>query len=351
MDVDRFITSNEASWHRLEQLTAEAGRGRARLGPAKVDELVQLYQRASTNLSHARTQQADPALIARLTRLVANARGVLYGTRSRSWAGVARFFTTSFPAAVWHARRFVAASALLLFVPAALMGVWLAASDVALDAAAPDALREAYVEDDFEAYYSSAPAGEFATAVTVNNIQVGFLAFASGILLCVVTAFILVNNGANVGQAAGLFAAAGEQSKFYGLILPHGLLELSAIVVAGGAGLAIGWAIVDPGDRSRTEALAEQGRRSAVIALGLMLAFIVAGSIEGFVTPSRLPTSMRIAIGATVFLAFWAYVIVLGRRAAALGYTGAFGEHDRLEKQRARERQRGTPPTLPSSSL
>ena len=103
------------------------------------------------------------------------------------------------------------------------------------------------MEDDFEAYYSSAPAGEFATAVTVNNIQVGFLAFASGILLCVVTAFILVNNGANVGQAAGLFAAAGEQSKFYGLILPHGLLELSAIVVAGGAGLAIGWAIVDPG--------------------------------------------------------------------------------------------------------
>ena len=153
------------------------------------------------------------------------------------------------------------------------------------------------MEEDFEAYYSSAPAGEFATSVTVNNIQVGFLAFASGILVCVLTAFILVTNGANVGQAAGLFAAVGQQPKFYGLILPHGLLELSAIVVAGGAGLAIGWAIVDPGDRSRREALAEQGRRSAVIALGLMLAFIVAGTIEGFVTPSGLPTSMRVGIG------------------------------------------------------
>jgi uncharacterized membrane protein SpoIIM required for sporulation len=336
VDVDRFITSNQASWQRLEQLTSAAGGARARLRPAEVDELVQLYQRASTHLSHARTQEADPALVARLTRLVANARGALYGTRARSFAGAARFFTTSFPAAVWHARRFVLASALLLFVPAALMGVWLAASDAAVDAAAPDALREAYVEEDFEAYYSSAPAGEFATAVTVNNIQVGFLAFASGIFLCVATAFILVNNGANVGQAAGLFAAAGQQSKFYGLILPHGLLELSAIVVAGGAGLAIGWAIIDPGDRTRTEALAEQGRRSAVIALGLMLAFIVAGTIEGFVTPSGLPTSMRIAIGASVFVAFWTYVVVLGRRAAALGYTGAFGEHERLEKQRAR---------------
>ncbi len=336
MDVDRFITTNQHSWARLEQLAASASGG-ARLAPAQVDELVQLYQRASTHLSHARTQDADPALVARLTRLVATSGGVLYGTRSRSLAGTARFFTTSFPAAVWHARRFVLASALLLLVPAILVGTWLAQSDVALEASAPDAVRAAYVEDDFEAYYSSAPASQFAASVTVNNIQVGFMAFAAGILVCVVTAFILVLNGANIGQAAGLFAAVGEQPKFYGLILPHGLLELSAIIVAGGAGLAVGWAIVDPGDRTRGDALADQGRRSAVIALGLMLAFVVAGAIEGFVTPSGLPTAMRIAIGTTVFVAFWTYVAVLGRRAAALGYTGAFGEHDALEKQRARQ--------------
>ena len=209
---------------------------------------MQLYQRASTHLSHARTQQADPALIARLTRLVANAGGVLYGTRSRSLDGRRPLLHHQLPGrGVARAAVRAGVRARSCSCPAALMGVWLARSDVALEAAAPDALREAYVEEDFEAYYSSAPAGEFATAVTVNNIQVGFLAFASGILLCVVTAFILVNNGANVGQAAGLFAAAGQQSKFYGLILPHGLLELSAIVVAGGAGLAIGWAIIDPG--------------------------------------------------------------------------------------------------------
>ena len=185
------------------------------------------------------------------------------------------------------------------------------------------------MEEDFESYYSSAPASQFATEVTVNNIQVGFLAFAFGILLCVPTAFVLAMNGANLGWAAGLFAAVGQQPKFYGLILPHGLLELSAIVVAGAAGLAVGWAIVDPGDRPRTEALAEQGRRSAVIALGLALAFIVAGTIEGFVTPSGLHTSVRVAIGIAACLAFWTYVVVLGRRAASEGYTGAFGEHER----------------------
>lgn len=337
MDVDRFITTHQASWARLEQLTAAAGAAGSRLQPAEVDELVQLYQRASTHLSHARTQRADPALVARLTRLVAGAGGVLYSARSRSLAGAARFFTISFPAAVWHARRFLVAAALLLLVPAVVLGAWLARSDAALEASAPDAVREAYVEDDFEAYYSSSPAGEFATSVTVNNIQVGFLAFAAGILV-VVTPFVLAYNGANLGMAAGLFAAVGQSAKFYGLILPHGLLELSAIVVAGGAGLAVGWSLIDPGDRTRGQALAEQGRRSAVIALGLMLAFVVAGAIEGFVTPSGLPTSMRVGIGTVVFVAFWTYVLVLGRRAASLGYTGAFGEHEALERAHARDR-------------
>jgi uncharacterized membrane protein SpoIIM required for sporulation len=331
VDVDRFILRNQDSWARLEHLTT-AARGRRGLSPAEVDELVQLYQRASAHLSHARTEGADPALVVRLTRLVAAASHVLYGSRSRSLRGVARFFTTSFPAAAWHLRRFVVAAALLLLVPAAVVAVWLASSDAALEASAPDAVRQAYVEEDFEAYYSSSPAGQFATQVTVNNIQVAILAFAAGILGCVVTAYILAFNGANVGVAAGLFAAVGEQPKFWGLILPHGVLELSAVIVAGAAGLAIGWAVIAPGDRTRGEALAQEGRRAAVVVLGLMLAFVVAGTIEGFVTPSALPTAVRVAIGVAVGAAFWTYVVVLGRAAAAQGYTGAFGEHEVLER-------------------
>jgi uncharacterized membrane protein SpoIIM required for sporulation len=332
VDVDRFIARNQPSWTRLEQL---AGTRRRELSPAQVEELAQLYQRTSAHLSHARTQQADPALVARLTRLVATAAGLLYGTRSRSAAGFARFFTTSFPAAVWHVRRFVVVAAALLLLPAVVMGVWLASSDEALEASGPDAVREAYVEEDFEAYYSSAPAGQFATQVTVNNIQVSILAFASGALLCVVTALILVTNGGNVGMAAGLFAAVGQQGKFFGLILPHGILELSAVIVAGAAGLAIGWAIIAPGDRRRSAALADEGRRAAAIVLGLILAFVVAGTIEGFVTPSGLPTWARVAVGVAAGVAFWTYVVVLGRRAAALGYTGAIGEHDRLTRATA----------------
>ena len=334
MDVDRFIVQNQAVWLRLEGLTREA---RSRPTPDQVAELVQLYQRTSVHLSHARSERADPALVARLTRLVAGAAGVIYSTRSRSAAGFARFFTTTFPAAVWHARRFVVAAALLLLVPAFAVGTWIATSDEALEASGPDAVREAYVEEDFEAYYSSAPAGQFAAQVTVNNIQVSILAFAAGALLCVVTAWLLAFNGANVGVAGGLFAAVGEQPKFWGLILPHGVLELSAVIVAGAAGLAIGWAIVAPGDRPRSVALAEEGRRAAAIVLGLVLAFVVAGTIEGFVTPSSLPTAARVGVGVAAGAAFWTYVVTLGRRAAAHGYTGAIGEHERLTRATAQE--------------
>ncbi len=333
MDVDRFIASNQASWTRLDELTRLPKRS---LTPPQVDELVRLYQRTSAHLSHVQTEWADPALVARLTRLVANAAGLLYSTRARSAAGVGRFFTTSFPAAVWHVRRFVVAAALLLLVPAAVMGTWLASSEEALQASGPDAVRAAYVAEDFESYYSSAPAGQFATQVTVNNIQVSILAFAAGALLCVVTAYLLITNGANVGLAAGMFAAAGEQPKFWGLILPHGVLELSAVIVAGAAGLSIGWAIVAPGDRVRSVALADEGRRAAAIVLGLMLAFIVAGTIEGFVTPSSLPTAARVGVGMAAGVAFWTYVVTLGRRAAAAGYTGAIGEHDRLTARGSR---------------
>lgn len=329
MDIDRYIASHELAWQRLDDLTAKARRGVRRLDPGELEELVTLYQRTSAHLSYVRTNYDNPALTSRLTRLVAGASGVIYGKRARTVRAIGHFFTATFPAAVWDARRFVLVSALLTFVPAAAMGVWIANSDAALEATAPPALREAYVNEDFESYYSSAPAAQFATEVTVNNIQVSILAFAAGIALCVGAAYILMFNGANVGVAAGLFAAVGEQPKFWGLILPHGLLELTAVVIAGAAGLRLGWAIIAPGDRRRSEALADAGRRAVVIVMGLVAAFITAGTIEGFVTGSSLPTAVRVGIGVAVEAAFVTYLVVQGRAAAARGITGVLGEMKR----------------------
>jgi uncharacterized membrane protein SpoIIM required for sporulation len=334
VDIDRYILQNQPTWERLAQLSAAARRRPERLGPEGIAELVRCYQRTSAHLSYARSRYDDPGLNVRLTQLVSGAAGVIYGTRSRSSRAPVRFFATTFPAAVWHMRRQVVASALLLLVPAIVVGAWVGYSDAALEAAGPAAVREAYVAEDFEAYYSSEPAWQFATTVTVNNIQVSFLAFAAGILLCVVTAFILAFNGANVGVAAGLFVAAGEQGKFWGLIIPHGLLELSAVVVAGAAGLALGWAVIAPGDRPRAVALGEEGRRAAIVVAGLLLVFVTAGLIEGFITGRGVPTFLRVGVGVAVFVAFWAWVLLAGRKAAAEGWTGALGEQARIERSR-----------------
>ena len=140
--------------------------------------------------------------------------------------------------------------------------------------------------------------------------------------------YVLVFNGANLGLVAGLFAAVGQQPKFWGLILPHGLLELTSVFVAGGAGLRLGWTLIDPGDRPRAQALAAEGRRAVVIVLGLVAAFLVAGTIEGFVTGRPWPTWLRVGIGVLAEAGFLTYVVVLGRRAAAQGLTGALGEQD-----------------------
>jgi uncharacterized membrane protein SpoIIM required for sporulation len=327
VDIDRFIVRNAGAWQRLDDLTARARKSGSRsLAPAEIDEFVALYQRTAAQLSHARGYYDDPGLTARLTTLVASANAALYGTRPFSVRGLGRFFTETFPAAIWYSRRFVLASAALMFVPMLIFGVWTANSERALDVAVPKEQQDALLESRFEDYYSSEPASEFSTKVLINNIQVSFLAFAGGVFLCLGTAVILVQNGINVGIAGGLFAHAQEAGKFFGLILPHGLLELTSVTIAGAAGLRIGWAIIAPGDRPRSAALAEEGRRSVVIVLGLMLCFVVAGIIEGFVTPSGLPTFARVGVGTMVELAFLTWIVTRGQSAVASGLTGTFGE-------------------------
>ena len=334
MDIDRYIARNQPGWDRLSSLTARARRRVGGLSPAELDELVQLYQRVSAQLSYVRTYYRDLPLTARLTRLVADASGVVYGKRTRTFRTVGRFFTTTFPAAVWQTRRFIGVAAACFLLPALFVGVWLSTDPVALDASASPAQRADYVENQFEQYYSEQPSAQFFTAVTTNNIRVGFIAFALGALAAVPGAAILAFNGLFLGQAAAWMISEGDTLRFWGLILPHGTLEISAIVIAGGAGLRLGWAVIAPGDRTRTQALAEEGRRAVTIVVGLMAVFVTAGLIEGFVTGSGLAPTVRVAIGLLVAAAFWAYVVAQGRAAADAGFTGAMSEQDRGPAER-----------------
>ena len=156
-------------------------------------------------------------------------------------------------------------------------------------------------------------------------MQVAFFAFALGITLGVGTLFMVVQNALLLGVLAGAFAAAGKSGPFWSLILPHGLLELTAICIAAGAGLRMGWSIVDPGDRPRTRALAEEARDAVMVVLGVIPAFVIAAFIEGFVTGSALPNPVEIGLGAAVAVGYVAFLFGVGPTrirawAARVGY-------------------------------
>ncbi|MEU2952397.1 stage II sporulation protein M [Streptomyces xanthochromogenes] len=320
MDLDVFVTAHRAEWDRLEHLLH---RGR-RLTGAEADELVALYQRTSTHLSLVQSTAPDPLLTARLTQLVARARSTVTGTRRATWRDAARFLTAGFPAAVYRSRRWWIPTALVSIAVSAIIGWWIGTHpEVQSAIAAPDALRQmTQPGGQYETYYSSHPAASFAAQVWTNNAQATAMCLVLGAFLGIPVLWILFLNMLNLGIGIGLMSSAGRLDTFLGLVLPHGLLELTAVFVAAGTGLRLGWTVVDPGPRTRRAALAEQGRAALGMAVGLALVLFVSGMIEGFVTPSGLPTWARIALGIAAEVAFLLYVYVLGGRAARAGEVG-----------------------------
>jgi uncharacterized membrane protein SpoIIM required for sporulation len=328
VDVDRFIATHEPEWHRLTDLARRAGVGGQGLEEGEVDELVLRYQQVSLHLSQARSVYRDPALVRRLSGVVAAAHAAIHGVRVSRFAAVRRFFAWTFPAAVWTCRRQLLAASLLFAGTAVVLGLvfWLAPDR--LDLVMPKSMQNAYVNKDFVKYYSENHSATFFSDVTTNNIQVSIFAYALGALAVIPGAYILFENGAELGVIAGLFAQRGQFfNTFLVYVMPHGLLELTSIVYAGAAGMRVGWALFSPGDRSRSEAMGEEGRRSITIVLGTALAFVVAGTIEGFITGApAIPAAVKVAIGVIVWIGFLTWTLGRGRQAVAAGWTGSLEE-------------------------
>ena len=324
MDIDSFIATHSAEWARLETLT-----GRRRLSAAEADELVALYRRVATHLALVQARTPDPALATRLSRLVARARATTTGGgRDRGWSALARGVVVDFPTAVYRTWRWSVGTALASLGVSAVMILWLRAHPDRIQRAIPtDELRK-LVNHDFRDYYSEHPARAFAAHVWTNNALVAAMSLFLGVTV-IGTLIVLWANTVNLGVVGGVMIGSGKAGVFFGLILPHGMLELSAVFVASGIGLRTGWAWISPGALPRARALAEAGRTAAVVALGLVGVLLISGVIEAFVTPSGLPTAARIAIGACAELAFVAYVVLLGRRGVRMGATGDVGVDER----------------------
>jgi uncharacterized membrane protein SpoIIM required for sporulation len=156
----------------------------------------------------------------------------------------------------------------------------------------------------------------FAAGLMTNNIGVALKAFAFGTLGGFPTLCLLFYNGLPLGGLAMQQHQHGRDLLFWSLILPHGIIELSAIIIAGGAGMLIGWAVIAPGRRTRRDAVTIAGRDALRLMLGTVPLFIVAGFTESFVTPSALPAPLKLGYAALTALALTAYFGAGSRRAS-----------------------------------
>ncbi len=316
MDLDAYVRTHQPSWQRLEALSKR----RPKTG-AEADELVDLYQEVATHLSVIRSSAPDPGVVSYLSGLLAHARTRAGGTRVSGWSGVADFFVRRFPAALYRTRRWWWSAMLGSYAVAAVMIWWLLQHPQVEQTMLDPHEVEQLVNNDFESYYSESAASHFAAQVWTNNVWVAAVCIAFGVLAIPVVV-MLWENILNLAVVASIMIRHDRGDLFFGLIVPHGLLELTAVFVAAGVGLRVFWSWAAPGDRSRAQSLAAEGRSAGGVAIGLVVVLLVSGIIEAFVTPSGLPTWARIAIGVVAELLFLAYVYGPGRRAFLAGATG-----------------------------
>jgi uncharacterized membrane protein SpoIIM required for sporulation len=318
VDVDAFVLAHRPTWDRLEVLVKR----RRRLTGAEVDELVDLYQRVSTHLSMVRSASTDSLLIGRLSGLVAQARSAVTGAHAPLWSEFVRFWTVSFPVVAYRSWRWWLGTAVAFFFVTVLIAMWVSGNHELQASIKTPSEIDQLVNHDFASYYSQSPAGSFWLLVWVNNFWVSAQCIVSAILLGIPIPYVLFNNALNLGVSAAFMFDAGKAGIFLGLLTPHGLLELTAVFLAGASGMRLGWSVVSPGDRPRGQVLAEQGRAVIAVAIGLIGVLLVSGLIEAVVTPSPLPTFVRIGIGVAAEIAFLSYVFHFGRKAVMAGETG-----------------------------
>jgi uncharacterized membrane protein SpoIIM required for sporulation/uncharacterized RDD family membrane protein YckC len=312
-------------WIEYRTLLARADRrGLTALPAGDVERLAALYRTVAADLARARTYGASGPLVFSLERWVGAGHNLLYRPGGRSWRALAGWLSHGFPVLVRARGLYVAAAAALLFLPA--FGTYAA---VRIDPPLARELMPYVMIERAETARERADAGGgyvevpdvfmpvLASQLIANNVQVTFLAFAGGILAGLGTALLLLVNGLHLGAAAALFENEGAAALLWEFVAPHGVIELAAVCIAGAAGLILGGAVIRPGRLRRADALALRAREGVSLLAGTTMLLVLAGLVEGFVSPAPIPVPVKLAIAAVVALGFLAYILLAGRSVTA----------------------------------
>ena len=316
MAQDHFIEKHKTAWQRLEDLLKLLDSSSLRrLHREEVRELGRIYRRTASDLAIARAESRDPRLINYLNSLVIRAHGRIYQADVQSGSRLKQFFRNDFPQTFRRTWRYTAVSfgVFALFSAIGFLGTRYDPEFSEL-MGVPPAFRELYIENKVHWWEDLNEANQIgASRIMTNNVQVTIYTFALGALFGVGTLYSLAFNGAVNAAVLALTYRAGYGNELLTFMAGHGVIELSCIFIAGGAGLLIGSALLMPGDLSRADALKSRGKDAIRLMMGVAVLLVVAGIIEGFISPAPIRPAIKFSIAAITGLALYSYLLLAGR--------------------------------------
>ncbi len=317
MQADQFYQSRQADWKALTQLLDRSQRGLEQLSPEDINALGRLYRAATSDLALAQRDFPNQRVTAYLNQLVARAHAVLYRSEPLAFGRLWRFATTGFPRVYRETLAFTLIAALLLIIPAIVAGVGTAWQPAAARWMLPAETQQLIPTIERKELWTHIPIEErpYASSFIMrNNIQVAFLAFGGGMLAGTFTVWAMVSNGLILGGLTGLTAHYGVGFELWTFVIGHGVIELSVIYIAGGSGLMLGWAILQPGLLRRRDALALAARKAVRLVIGCVPLLVIAGLIEGFISPATsLPWPIHWGVGLGSGVLLYSYLLLAGR--------------------------------------
>lgn len=317
MDSNQLYQSHQTSWKSLSDLLARGERDIRQLSPQEIERMGQLYRLATSDLALAQRDFPRHPVARYLNQLVARGHAVIYRSEPLVGNRLVQFVTRDFPRVYREMLPFTLAATLLFWLPAVLaFFLILAAPDTSryLLPAGAQSLRVTIEEGKLWTDIPLAERPYTSSFIMRNNIQVAFLAFGGGLLAGLYTVWILIFNGLMLGGLLGLTGYYGLGFDLASFVIGHGVIELSVIMMAGGAGLMLGWAILHPGLLKRGDAIKVAANRAVILVVGCVPLLVIAGTIEGFISPAEnLPWIVKWAVGITTGIGLYAYLFLAGR--------------------------------------